>query len=121
MKVRGKVYVDDLREYPVGMIAAEAIRHGLLWSHLWVDPGNEETLHAFAKKMGLKREWFQDRPKFPHYDIVPSRRKVALKLGAVEMSLYEWCAKQNNKRRGNFTSKDNRALEQKGVGRRSRS
>ncbi|GAH44695.1 unnamed protein product [marine sediment metagenome] len=32
-----------------------------------------QELHDFAKFIGLKREWFQDHPRHPHYDITTSR------------------------------------------------
>jgi hypothetical protein len=42
--------------------------------------GDPEELHAFAKKIGLKREWFQPWPKasIDHYDLTASRRKAAV-------------------------------------------
>lgn len=45
--------------------------------------GDLEDLHRFAIKIGLRREWFQDHAKMPHYDLTPSRRKRALEAGAV--------------------------------------
>ena len=42
----------------------------------------EAELHAMAKRLGLRREWFQQHPRLPHYDIVPSKRTLALSLGA---------------------------------------
>lgn len=43
-----------------------------------------EELHEFAKKIGLKREWFQDNPKHPHYDLTTNRAKFrAIGNGAV--------------------------------------
>jgi len=36
--------------------------------HLASDESLDE-LHAFAKSVGLKREWFQDHPRHPHYDV----------------------------------------------------
>lgn len=44
-------------------------------------------LHAFAIKIGLKREWFQEPPKAsrPHYDVSLSRRIVAVRYGAIEL------------------------------------
>jgi hypothetical protein len=44
-----------------------------------------DDLHAFAKRLGLKREWFQAKPRFPHYDLTPSKRPQAVRLGAVEV------------------------------------
>lgn len=50
--------------------------------HLMTD-GPIEILHAFAHRLGLQREWFQDHPLHPHYDLTASKRRQALKLGAV--------------------------------------
>lgn len=35
-----------------------------------------------AARLGLKREWFQQNSRLPHYDLVPSKRALALKYGA---------------------------------------
>lgn len=40
--------------------------------HLVADSLKE--LHEFAQKMGLKREWFQDHPRHPHYDITTTNK-----------------------------------------------
>jgi hypothetical protein len=60
------------------------------WSHMVSDVGEEE-LHAFAARLGLKRTWFQCRPKASaaHYDITPPKRALAVKLGAVEVTSRE--------------------------------
>lgn len=52
-----------------------------------------------AAKLGLRREWFQNKPHAPHYDLVPSKRTLALKLtGEVQavtaMELIERCHPQ---------------------------
>ena len=40
-------------------------------------------LHAFAQGIGLKREWFQERARHPHYDLTSKRMtKRALSHGA---------------------------------------
>lgn len=44
-----------------------------------------EELHEFARKIGLKRGWFQNSAKHPHYDLTAARRKRAVKEGAVEI------------------------------------
>jgi hypothetical protein len=44
-----------------------------------------EELHAFASEIGLRREWFQGGPR-PHYDLRPSRRRVAVSRGAEEVN-----------------------------------
>lgn len=50
--------------------------------HMFADTLDE--LHAFAGKLGMKRAWFQGHALIPHYDLTPSRRKLALESGAVE-------------------------------------
>ena len=50
--------------------------------HLTTD-GDLEELHAFAERIGLRRSWFQEHSKMPHYDLTPSRRLRALREGAV--------------------------------------
>jgi hypothetical protein len=70
------IYVDQIRTYEHTQLP---YKH---WCHMAVD-GDIEHLHAFAHKLGLKRDWFQDNPKAPHYDLVPSKRTEAIKLGAV--------------------------------------
>jgi hypothetical protein len=49
--------------------------------HLVTDSEIEE-LHRFAKRLGFKRERFQDT-RFPHYDILSDGKfKLAVDLGA---------------------------------------
>lgn len=50
--------------------------------HLFSDCNNLDELHQFARKLGLKPLWFQDRPGFPHYDLTRGIRERAVKLGA---------------------------------------
>lgn len=46
-----------------------------------------EELHRFAKKIGLKRVWFQDHEKHPHYDILSQKiLRKALSHGAIHVS-----------------------------------
>ncbi len=52
--------------------------------HLQAD--STEELHAFAGRVGLRREWFQSspgRPEKDHYDLTAGGRDRALALGAV--------------------------------------
>ena len=86
------VYVDDLHAV---LNPSDEWR----WSescHLWAD--TVEELHAFAAKIGMRRSWFQDRPRFPHYDLTMRRRDVALQSGAVYHNLREWILKQRRAR-----------------------
>jgi uncharacterized protein DUF4031 len=53
--------------------------------HLTTD-GTKEDLHRFAKSIGLRRFWFQDRPRLWHYDLIGLKaRQNAVKAGAVDM------------------------------------
>lgn len=53
--------------------------------HMFMLPGGDlERLHAFAKKIGLRRGWFQDKA-VPHYDLNEQRRKAAVAAGAIEL------------------------------------
>lgn len=50
--------------------------------HLFAD--NETELHIFARKIGMRRAWFQNK-RTPHYDLTKKRRAVAVSLGAQEL------------------------------------
>lgn len=53
--------------------------------HLFSDYGDLDELHEFAKSIGLKREWFQDRG-FPHYDLTRRKRELAVMKGAMPVT-----------------------------------
>jgi hypothetical protein len=76
------VYVDEVRVYlKKGKGFTEH------WCHMMAD--TPEELHAMADKIGLARRWFQDKPRFPHYDLRPSKRILAVNFGAEEISAKE--------------------------------
>lgn len=85
------VYVDNM-----GMPAKVGGLSGR-WSHLTAD--TEDELHEFAERLGLKREWFQTCRKWCgvpgdpcvhwHYDVVQTKRRQAIKLGALAIDLRE--------------------------------
>lgn len=56
-------------------------------SHLYAD--TEEELHAFARKIGLRRRWCSDHTqpnsRLLHYDLNSARRARAVTQGAVEV------------------------------------
>lgn len=62
-------------------------RNGHQWCHMWSE--DLDALHAMAKKIGMKREWFQPHRHLPHYDLVPSKRAHAIRLGAKEKPIIE--------------------------------
>jgi hypothetical protein len=75
------IFVDDIVEYESGK-----------WCHCWTD-GDEEELHAFVKRIGLRREWAQYKPGFiipVHYDLRPGKRGLAIMAGAKEVSMLAW-------------------------------
>ena len=74
------IYVDSLKE--VSIIGAAFPSD--YSCHLLSDESTFE-LHQFARKIGLKLEWYQDK-RIPHYDLTPSKRKLAVLAGAVELS-----------------------------------
>lgn len=52
------------------------------WCHMITD-GAIDDLHIMALAIGLKPAWYQ-ADSFPHYDLTPSKREKAVRLGAVE-------------------------------------
>lgn len=78
------VYVDEIRDW-TRLAKMRGLRH-THWCHLTAD--NEPELHEFAAKLGLRRSWFQKKSETDyrwHYDIVPTKRVQAVRLGAVEV------------------------------------
>lgn len=57
--------------------------------HMIADTDDE--LHAMADTIGVQRKWFQQKPSGDHYDIAMSKRALAVRAGAVEITLRQ-CA-----------------------------
>jgi len=78
------VYVDTLYEYP------DCTLRYKVWCHMVTD-GPIEELHALAARLGLRRSWFQPGTAhpFPHYDLTPNKRALALRLGATSITTIE--------------------------------
>ena len=55
------------------------------WCHMVSDESLEE-LHEFAARIGLKRKAFQSVSR-PHYDLRPSKRRLAVSMGAEEVGM----------------------------------
>ena len=72
------VYVDDLGHYGWVLRGRETSS-----CHLFSDSLDLAELHAIAAAIGMRRAWFQDKHRAPHYDLTPSRRAVAVAAGAV--------------------------------------
>jgi len=70
------VYVDDAKN-PYGR---------MLMSHMMADTMTE--LFKMANAIGLKSEWFQNT-RLLHYDLSQTKRALAVKLGAIEVTSSE--------------------------------
>lgn len=71
------VYIDKLFKYKNSK-----------WCHMWAD--SETELHEFAQLIGLRREWaqfHQGAVNLPHYDLTPTKRTLALEMGAIESNI----------------------------------
>lgn len=68
------VYVDDMR--------AKVGRY--VFCHMIAD--SDAELHAMADTIGVNRKWYQKPPRSSHYDIVLTKRALAVKAGAIEIT-----------------------------------
>ena len=82
------IYVDEVQFYP------KAPKCSSYWCHMWGE--SIEELHELAKKIGCKREWFQESKTLQHYDLTPFMREKAIKSGAEPMSLRVWFKRKKN-------------------------
>lgn len=82
------VYVDDMR----------APYRNMRMAHMLAT--SEEELHAMADRIGVKRKWWQspDKTSGSHYDICLAKRELALKAGAIPITLRQ-AAAMNFRRR----------------------
>jgi hypothetical protein len=71
------VYVDPLRR--TALSSQWPFDRGC---HMYADTLAE--LHNFARSIRLRREWFQDNSRHPHYDLTRTRRARAVQAGAIE-------------------------------------
>jgi len=69
------VYVDDMYASEIGRFRR------MKMSHMIAD--TEDELHAMADKIGVARRWYQG----DHYDIALSKRALAVKFGAREVTM----------------------------------
>jgi len=84
-------YVDELFKAASRNRAAFVVgsRWGHLWCHLWAD--DVEELIEFGESIGMRRSWLQnEHGNFPHFDLVPSKRRRAIQQGAIETTVAEW-------------------------------
>ncbi|WP_458071293.1 DUF4031 domain-containing protein [Rhodanobacter sp. BL-MT-08] len=72
------VYVDSLHNY--GWVVRGEVTPSC---HMFSDEIDLFELHAIAARIGMRREWFQDKLAAPHYDLGPDFREAAIHAGAV--------------------------------------
>jgi hypothetical protein len=87
------VYVDDMHQSALGSFGR------MKMCHMIAD--TDEELHAMADKIGVARRWHQKPPKASasHYDICTSKRAMAIRAGAVEITLRQAAMMCRNRRR----------------------
>jgi hypothetical protein len=87
-RILNMVYVDDMRAKLGRMVMCHMIA------------SSDLELHAMATRIGVARKWWQSPAKTSgsHYDIALSKRALAVKYGAVEITLRQ-CAAMNLRRR----------------------
>lgn len=75
------VYVDDM----------SAPYRNMLMCHMIAD--SDDELHEMAERLGLQRRWHQKPPQHDsHYDIALSKRRLAVNMGAIEITLRQCAA-----------------------------
>lgn len=76
------VYVDAPVEYAKEVEGYVGFpRKRARWCHMIAD--TEPELHEMARRLGLRLEWAQRDRHGVHYDLVPSKRTLAISLGAI--------------------------------------
>lgn len=83
------VYVDDMK----------AAFKNMIMCHLFAD--SDEELMDFAKRIGLKPAWKHN----DHFDISQTKRKLAIEIGAKEISQKEMAIMVCKKRASDFHDK----------------
>lgn len=94
------VYVDDMHKYSFGRY------RGMRMSHMIADTDDE--LFAMVDKIGVNRKWYQG----DHFDICLSKRALAVKHGAIEVTTRELAAMSFCKRAGRMYKSPADALVQ---------
>jgi len=89
------IYVDEFRDYSYGKRVHPVFQNGS--AHLATDSDDLAELHAFAAKLGLYREWFQDK-RLPHYDLNLEGWLLAQEHGAQLVSARELIRRCHPKR-----------------------
>lgn len=89
------VYVDDMHQHPMGLMRSPSGRV-MRMSHMLAD--TSEELMAMAYAIGMRPEWIQ-KPGTAreHFDVPLFRRRMAIKLGAREITMRDAAALVRNR------------------------
>jgi hypothetical protein len=98
------VFVDNMGDYPMGQFGR------MKMSHMIAD--TEEELHAMADRIGVARRWFQQKSSGDHYDISLTKRTLAVKAGAREVTMKQLAAMCNNRHRTGSLGEPETAVEE---------
>lgn len=90
------VYVDDMRA------SLKVAGRNYVMCHMLAD--SDEELHEMADQIGVSRQYWQQPPKVStsHYDITQSKRALAVKAGAIEVTMQEMAAMAASRRLRGF-------------------
>lgn len=81
------VYVDDFK----------TAYGNMRMSHMLAD--SDDELHAMADQIGVARRWHQNGMSGSHYDIAQSKVALAIKAGAVAVTVRQMAMMSRNRRR----------------------
>jgi hypothetical protein len=103
------VYVDDMAMSAAVTDPDTRRVYNARWCHLFSSAIDPTELHDLAQKIRLRREWFQPGhdlldstqhdPVHDHYDVTMNKRLLAIKAGAVPVTIEQavtlWQAKRD--------------------------
>ncbi|MGE0024829.1 MAG: DUF4031 domain-containing protein [Hyphomicrobium sp.] len=118
------VYVDTMR---AGFLPTHVKGRRYVMSHLFAD--TREELFAMVDKIGVDRQWFQRPPgtglpgmkaSWEHFDITQSKKRLAIAVGAVEVSMEAMAAWNWHRETFGFACHPDVALEKRESTRRAK-
>jgi hypothetical protein len=78
MREKMAVYVDSLCDWGWNIRGVRTQS-----CHMFSDEMDLDALHSMAVAIGMKREWFQDKERATHYNLIQGRRQAAIVAGAI--------------------------------------
>ena len=98
------VYVDNM------CASLRVAGRNYVMCHMLAD--SDEELHEMATRIGVSRHYWQQPPKVSssHYDITQSKRALAIKAGAIEVTMQEVAAMAASRRVRGFMGHPTQAI-----------